>query len=159
MYVYDATATKTGCSLLLFRCEIHSNTANYVRNCPAPFHGPNGCPMEDISRRCPSRSQGGGVYVYYGTATLTTCQVYNNAVLYVSLCPHPIPWPPWKMFFGTGPIPCDAMPRLPTRRPAAGGMLPPVMPHSMAPMEDVSRKCLSRVRREAAWLSTMARPP
>ena len=37
-------------------------------------------PMEEVSRKCPSRSQGGGVYVNGGTATFTNCEIYNNTV-------------------------------------------------------------------------------
>ena len=35
-------------------------------------------PMEDVSRKCLSRSQGGGVAVYYGTATFNDCEIYDN---------------------------------------------------------------------------------
>ena len=58
-------------------------------------------PMEEVSRKRPSRSQGGGVFVYYyGTATFTDCQIYSNTA--------------------------DTYVRL-------------TLPHSMAPMEEVSR--------------------
>ena len=57
-------------------------------------------PMEEVSRKFPLRSQGGGVLVYGGTATFTGCEIHSNtASSYVRLAP----------------------------------------PHSMAPMEDVSR--------------------
>ena len=57
-------------------------------------------PMEEVSKKCPMCSQGGGVYVFGGTYTFTGCYIYNNKASNVRLGPS----------------------------------------HSMAPMEDVSRK-------------------
>ena len=55
-------------------------------------------PMEAASKKCPSRSQGGGVSVGSGAVvSFSGCGIHDNeASGYVSLYPHPVPWPPWK---------------------------------------------------------------
>ena len=46
-------------------------------------------PMEEVSRKCPSCSQGGGVFFTGGTATFTGCYIYDNQAYeyYVRLSP------------------------------------------------------------------------
>ena len=47
-------------------------------------------PMEVVSTICPSRSQGGGFYIYGSSAVVsfTNCDIYDNEIdVYVSLCP------------------------------------------------------------------------
>ena len=44
-------------------------------------------PMEDVPRKCPMCSQGGGVYVYSGTATFLDCEIHSNTASYVRLAP------------------------------------------------------------------------
>ena len=44
-------------------------------------------PMEEVSTKFPSCSQGGGVYVNGGTATFTSCYIYDNTISNVRLGP------------------------------------------------------------------------
>ena len=63
-------------------------------------------PMEEVSTKFPSCSQGGGVYIYDATATFTDCEIYSNTAGYVrARAPCPIPWPPWKKVPRTDPVP------------------------------------------------------
>ena len=85
---YGGTADFTG-------CYIYDNDASYVRL--GPYHSM--APMEDVSRKCPSRSQGGGVSVYAGTATFTNCEIFENtASSSVCLCPAPFHGPHGSSF-------------------------------------------------------------
>ena len=43
-------------------------------------------PMEEVSRKCPMCSQGGGVTIY-GTATFTNCKIFDNTATAVRLGP------------------------------------------------------------------------
>ena len=43
--------------------------------------------MEEVSTKFPSCSQGGGVYVDGGTATFTSCYIYDNEATSVRLGP------------------------------------------------------------------------
>ena len=88
MYVNVGTATFTN-------CEIFENTADGpVCLCPAPFHGPHG----SSSRKRPSRSQGGGVYVYGAVVNFDGCNIYSNTAGYVRLCPAPFHGPNGSRF-------------------------------------------------------------
>ena len=50
-------------------------------------------PMEEISRKCLSRSQGGGVRLYNGIVTFNNCEIYSNTADDVSFCPAPFHGP------------------------------------------------------------------
>ena len=82
--MYQATATFTN-------CQIYDNEAYNVRR--GPTH--SRAPMEVVSRKCPLRSQGGGVYVY-GTATFTDCEIHSNTATYVRPRPPPISMAPME---------------------------------------------------------------
>ena len=85
MYVYGAVVTFDG-------CNIYSNTAvDDVRHLPLSM-----APMEVVSRKCPSRSQGGGVYINGGQVDFSGCSIFDNEAEYVRECPNRIPWPRWK---------------------------------------------------------------
>ena len=115
-------------------------------------------PMEAVSRKCPSRSQGGGVFVYYGaTATFADCQIYSNTADTVSLCPHSIPWPHGRSVPKLTPCPWDAMPHQLTRRCSmyAAARYPPFH----GPTWKKFPGSVPCARREVAWRSSTARPP
>ena len=64
-------------------------------------------PMEVVSRKCPSRSQGGGVYIYTGgQVDFSGCSIYENDAGYVRVhdtaARHSMP--PWKKLPGTDPV-------------------------------------------------------
>ena len=105
MYVNGGTATFTS-------CYIYDNEAYIVRLGPSCSMAP----MEEVSRKRPSRPQGGGVYVDGGTATFINCEIFENtATGYVRLCPTPFHGPHGRSFPELTISPCDAMPCVPTR--------------------------------------------
>ena len=53
-------------------------------------------PMEEVSRKRPSRPQGGGVYNNEGTATFINCEIFENTASAYVRHPRPIPWPQWN---------------------------------------------------------------
>ena len=58
-------------------------------------------PMEVVSMNCPSRSQGGGVYVDSGAVvSFSGCEIYDNEATgyYVSFCPTPFHGPHGSSF-------------------------------------------------------------
>ena len=79
------------------------------------------------------------MYVYYGTATFTDCEIHSNSATYVRPRPRSIPWPPWKYLPRT-----DSHVRPATRALAPCSPLQWVCccqrpPTFHAPMEDLSR--------------------
>ena len=103
----------------------------------APF---SMAPMEVVSMNCPSRSQGGGVCVDSGAVvSFSGCDIHDNEAYYVRLCLAPFHGPHGRRFPELTLYPrvtrCPAVPRL----AAAVSTLLPVTPHSMAPMEVLSR--------------------
>ena len=80
VYIYGSSAVVS-----FTNCDIYDNDGGYhVSLCPAEFHGPHGSSFKEVSLR----SQGGGVIVYYATATFTDCEIYSNtAASTVSLHP------------------------------------------------------------------------
>ena len=95
-------------------------------------------PMEVVSTICPSRSQGGGFYIYGSSAVVsfTNCDIYDNEIdVYVSLCPAEFHGPHGSSFPELTPCPCCD-----SQCYTCGVSCSPT-PHSIAPMEEVSRKC------------------